>query len=160
MIGHYHFIIPRAYTGCRLLQDLILFSIMTMSTCYTVIKGVPPPPSEIFRFFWKVKEEVERRKLKGMWGGGGGCRLPVNIFWRFRYEFFFWWGVLGRGLRNFRRGIRNFQGGWVRNFWEGGWEILGVVEKFQGGFFTYICSHLLENLKKLKTNVHGLENVP
>ena len=59
MISHMISLFPGVYTGCRLLQDLILFSIMTMSTCYTVIKRIfkgrggsevqPPPP---FNFFF------------------------------------------------------------------------------------------------------------
>ena len=64
MISHMISLFPGVYTGCRLLQDLILFSIMTMSTCYTVIKRIfkgggsevqPPPPLEFFFFGRGVK---------------------------------------------------------------------------------------------------------
>ena len=125
MIGHYHFIIPRAYTGCRLLQDLILFSIMTMSTCYTVIKGVPPPPRN-FQIFLKSEGRGRKKKIKRDVGGVAAYRL--TYFGGSDMNFFLV-GVLRRGLRNFRRGIRNFQGGGggkkfsgrgLRNFGVGG----------------------------------------
>ena len=68
-------------------------------------RGFKPP--EIFRFFWKSEgKEIERKRKKGMLGGGG---LPLNIF---------------LGLIFFRMGLRYFQGG-LRNF--------QVVEKFSGG---------------------------
>ena len=36
-----------------------------------VFKGAVQPPPEIFRFFLKSeRKEVERKRLKGMWGGG------------------------------------------------------------------------------------------
>ena len=39
----------------------------------------PPPPPEIFRFFFFFKsegKEIERKRKKGMLGGG----IPLNIF--------------------------------------------------------------------------------
>ena len=98
------------------------------------VQGVQTHP-EIFNFFLKSEgKERERKRKKGMLGGGG---LPLNIF--FGVDIFFEWGweIFGGGVRNFRGGgweifggLRNFRGGWeifgggLRNF-GGGWVIFG-----------------------------------
>ena len=65
-------------------------------------------PPEIFRFFLKSEgKEIERKRKKGCWGGGG---LPLNIFLGlifFRVGLRYFQG----GLRSFRKGLRNFRGG-------------------------------------------------
>ena len=70
----------------------------------------PPPPPKFSDFFLKSEgKEIERKRKKGMFVGGGG--LPLNIF---------------LGLIFFRVGLRYFQGGGVEKFSWGG------VEKFSG----------------------------
>ena len=81
------------------------------------VQGVQtPPPPEIFRFFLKSEgKEIERKRKKGMLGGGG---LPLNIFLGlifFRVGLRYFQG----GLRNYR-GVEKFSGGGLRNFREGG----------------------------------------
>ena len=64
--------------------------------CKGVFKGggVQPPPPEFSDFLLKSEgKEIERKRKKGMLGGGG---LPLNIF---------------LGLIFFRVGLRYFQGG-------------------------------------------------
>ena len=79
------------------------------------VQGVQTPPPEIFRFFLKSEgKEIERKRKKGVLGGGG---FPLNIFLGlifFRVGLIYFHG----GLRNFREGLRNFRGG---------------VEKISGG---------------------------
>ena len=78
------------------------------------VQGVQPPPPEIFRFFLKSEgKEIERKRKKGLLGGGG---LPLNIFLGLIF--------FQVGLRYFQRGLRNFRG--VEKFSRG-------VEKFSWG---------------------------
>ena len=93
-------------------------------------RGFKPPPKFSDFFLKSEGKEIERKRKKGMLGGGGG--LPLNIFLGlifFRVGLRYFQGGLRNfreGLRNFRGGLRNFRGG-LRNFWGGG------VEKFSGG---------------------------
>ena len=73
-----------------------------------------PPPPKFSDFFLKSEgKEIERKREKGMLGGGG---LPLNIF---------------LGLIFFRVGLRYFQGG-LKNF-RGVEKFSGGVEKFSWG---------------------------
>ena len=56
------------------------------------VQGVQPPPPKFSDFFESEGKEKERKRKKGMLGGG----VPLNIF---------------LGLIFFREGLRNFPGG-------------------------------------------------
>ena len=90
--------------------------------------GGSNPPPEIFRFFLKSEgKEIERKRKKGMLGGGG---LPLNIFLGlifFRVGLRYFQG----GLRNYR-GVQKFSGG-VEKFSWGVEKFSGGVEKYSGG---------------------------
>ena len=100
------------------------------------VQGVQTPP-EIFRFFLKSEgKEIERKRKKGMLGGGG---LALNIFLGlifFRVGLRYFQGELRNyrgvqkfsgGVEKFSWGVEKFSGGGVENFSGGG------VEKFSGG---------------------------
>ena len=109
------------------------------------VQGVQTPPQKKFSdFFLKCEgKEIERKRKKGMLGGGGG-RVHLNIFLGlifFRVGLRYFQG----GLRNFR-GVEKFSGGvekfsWgiakfaggLRNFREGVEKFSSGVEKFSGG---------------------------
>ena len=84
------------------------------------VQGVQTPPKFSDFFLKSEGKEIERKRKKGMLGGGG---LPLNIFLGLIF--------FRVGLRNYR-GVEKFSGG-VEKFSWGVEKFSGGVEKFSGG---------------------------
>ena len=90
------------------------------------VQGVQTPPQKNFRFFLKSEgKAIERKRTKGMLGGGG---LPLNIFLGLIF--------FRVGLRYFQVGLNNFRG--VEKFSGGLRNFCGRLRNFRGGLRNFL----------------------
>ena len=111
------------------------YTILNINCCNVCSENNTPPP-KIFRFFLKSEgKEIERKRKKGCWGGGG------YLLTYFCGRYFFEWGLdisrgvekFSGGVEKFSWGVEKFSGGGVEKFSMGG----GELRNFRGGLRIY-----------------------